>query len=178
MTPALTALFAELDRFDRPIPLALLAKRMAELELSLAGVKEFARFGRDRYQRNLVHAGPAYEALLLCWQAGQRSPIHDHKGSACAFRVVSGDATETRFARTPQGLVYPLGTACLPPGTICATEDDDVHQVSNLQPPGVPLVTLHVYSPSLRVCNVYSLTDAGSHEWYDPVFEFAEGSGI
>ncbi len=178
MCPALTRLFAELDRHDAQIPLEVLHDSLERLEIALDDVRRYAQFGPERYQRNLVHTGPAYEALLLCWRAGQRSPIHDHRGSACAFRVIEGTGAETRFDRTDDGLVYAVGTESMTPGTICATFDADVHQVSNLQPAGAPLVTLHIYSPALRICNVYSLIDAGSQEWYDPVVEFAEGSGI
>jgi cysteine dioxygenase len=178
MSPAVISLLRELDCFTDRVPLEVLAEGLRRLEISLADVRAFARFGREHYQRNLVHAGPAYEALLLCWLAGQRSPIHDHRGSNCAFRVIEGDATETRFDRTAQGHVFPVATKTLVPGTICATHDDDLHQVSNLQPPDTPLVTLHIYSPALRVCNVFSLTEPESHEWYDPVVMFGEGSGI
>jgi cysteine dioxygenase len=178
MLPALAKLFAELDRYDAQIPVEVLRAGLQQLEISLADVRRWAQFGRERYQRNLMHAGPAYEALLLCWSAGQRSPIHDHRGSACAFRVIEGTAAETQFERTADGLVFATRTHDMPEGTICATFDADVHQVSNLQAAGKPLITLHIYSPALRVCNVYSLLDAGSQEWYDPVFEFAEGSGI
>lgn len=178
MHPALAQLFAELDRYGEQIPLDVLRAGLSRLEIAFDDVRRWAQFGRERYQRNLMHSGPAYEALLLCWSAGQRSPIHDHRGSACAFRVIAGTAAETQFERTADGLVFATLTRDMPEGAICATFDADVHQVSNLQSGGAPLVTLHIYSPALRVCNVYSLLDAGSQEWYDPVFEFAEGSGI
>lgn len=178
MSPPLDALFTSLDPYQGQVPLDVLGDQLQRLTVTLADLRPFVRYADDRYQRNLMRSGPAYEALVLCWKPGQRSPIHDHRGSACAFRVIAGTASETRFDRTPEGLIYPRGTAQLPPGTICATFDADIHQISNLQPRDVPLVTLHIYSPALRVCNVYSLTEAGSYEWVDPVFEFAEGSGI
>lgn len=176
--PALKELFATLDAFEAQIPLDVLREGLSRLDISLDDVRKWAQFGREQYQRNLVHAGPAYEALLLCWSAAQRSPIHDHRGSACAFRVIAGTGSETQFERTEDGLVYAIGTKAMPEGTICATFDADIHQVSNLQAAARPLVTLHIYSPALRVCNIYSLVDSGSQEWYDPVVEFVEGAGI
>jgi cysteine dioxygenase len=178
MTPFLKEVFLSLDEFPEQVPLDVLAGRLRGLDFALDDLRPYVRFADERYQRNLVYRGRAYEALLLCWKAGQRSPIHDHRGSACAFRVIEGTASETRFHRTSEGLIFPLGTNELRPGTICATFDNDIHQVSNLQPRGMPLITLHIYSPALRICNVFSLTEAGSYEWMDPVFEFAEGAGI
>ena len=44
-----------------------------------------------------------YQAWVMCWRNGQRSPIHDHKGSSCAVRVLRGTLTETLFAFAPNG---------------------------------------------------------------------------
>jgi cysteine dioxygenase len=178
MHPILSRLLAKLDEFAGPVPLHVLESQLSAGDLTLDVVRRFVRFGRERYQRNLARTGPAYEALVLCWQSGQRSPIHDHRGSRCAFRVLAGVAAETRFARTTDGLIYPVSTVDLAEGTICATQDDDIHQVSNLQPGGRNLVTLHIYSPPLRVFNVYSLTEPGTNEWIEPVDEFTAGLGI
>jgi cysteine dioxygenase len=174
----LTRLLAKFDQFVGAVPLEVLESQLAADDLTLDSVQRFVRFGPQRYQRNLARTGPAYEALVLCWQSGQRSPIHDHRGSRCAFRVLAGVAAETRFERTANGLIYPVSTVDLAEGTICATQDDDIHQVSNLQPGGRALVTLHVYSPPLRVFNVYSLTEPGTSEWIEPVDEFMAGLGI
>src|SRR5207344_671472 len=89
--------FAELDQYRGPIPLHVLTEGLKRLPADWQELRSFVQFSSERYRRNLVHAGAAYHALLLCWRSGQRSPIHDHRGSACAVRVVEGDATEIIF---------------------------------------------------------------------------------
>ena len=42
----------------------------------------------------------------LCWRNGQRSPIHNHRGSNCGVKVLRGVATETTFARAANGMIY------------------------------------------------------------------------
>src|SRR6516164_6878258 len=83
--------FAELDEFRQRIPLAVLKDGLARLRIERPDFLPFAQFSPERYRRNLMHAGPAYHALALCWRSGQRSPIHDHRGSACAVRVLEGE---------------------------------------------------------------------------------------
>jgi cysteine dioxygenase len=157
----------------------VLRRELEQLEISLEDVQTAVRFGPDTYRRNLLHAGPAYQALVLCWRAGQRSPIHDHEGSSCGVRVVRGVATETIFARNAAGLVYALRSCELRAGGVCASQDADVHQVSNLQDAGHDLVTLHIYSPPLLKMGVYSLTDASRRDFFEPVYaSVAEGAGI
>ena len=169
---------AELDEFRERIPLAVLKDGLARLKIEREDFLPFAQFSPERYRRNLMHAGPAYHALVLCWRSGQRSPIHDHRGSACAVRVLEGDATEIIFHMTEEGHVFPSKTRKLTEGFICATEDLDIHQLSNLQPHNRDLITLHIYSPPLLVMGQYSLTDQTVREFKDEVHAFAEGAGI
>ena len=40
------------------------------------------------YTRNLVAATDDFDLILLCWNPGRQSPIHDHSGSHCHMKVV------------------------------------------------------------------------------------------
>ncbi|MFO0874507.1 MAG: cysteine dioxygenase family protein [Phycisphaerales bacterium] len=170
--------FADMDQHRERVPLDELVAALREVQIDMDELRPFAHFDAARYRRNLVHAGPGYQALLLCWRAGQRSPIHDHHGSSCAVRVLVGTLVETIFDRTEEGYVYATRSNTLAAGDVCGSEDSDIHQVSNLQPAGRDLMTLHIYSPPLLSMGVYSLTESTAREEVDPIFEFAMGSGI
>ena len=89
---------------DGAIPLEVMRDQLDRLEDNLQMLAPWWMFDACTYRRNLIRRTAAYEALLLCWLPGQRSPIHDHRGSGCAFRVVEGvvtrDALRARRART------------------------------------------------------------------------------
>jgi cysteine dioxygenase len=126
-----------------------------------------------------MHNGPTYQALVLCWRNGQRSPIHDHQGSSCAVKVLRGLALETIFQRAANGMIYADYSRELGEGSITASQDADIHQISNLQPDSHDLVTLHIYSPPLLCMNTYSLLDATVAQFYDPINDdFRDGGGI
>lgn len=172
-------LFAELDEYTERVPLDFLRGWLEDAPLELERLQTFARFHPRHYVRNLVHHGPSYQALLLCWRNGQRSPVHDHTGSSCAVRVLLGTATETLFQPAPNGMVYATESLQRSPPSVCASQDADVHQMSNLQAGGRDLITLHLYSPPLLKMNTYSLTEAGVTVYDDPVNEeFVSGGGI
>ncbi len=177
MARTLESLFAYLDRLTGRAPLEELTAEMAELEVDCAELTNYLRFSDRGYTRNLVRAGPAYNALVLCWKNGQRSPIHDHKGSSCGVRVLRGTLTETLFELTPNGHVKALFSRDLLPGSVIGSEDTDVHQVSNLQLGDADLVTLHVYSPPLLWMGTYSLTERTRGQ--EAMFaEFRDAAGI
>jgi hypothetical protein len=75
-------------------------------------------------------------------------------------RVLRRTATETRIALAPNCLVKALESRDIMPGEVCGNQDDDLHQVSNLQAGDAELVMLHVYSPPLKWMGTYSLYDA------------------
>jgi len=170
-------LFHYLDSLGDRAPLADLLRHLDELEIDCHEVASYIRFSRRGYTRNLVRGGAWYNVLVLCWANGQRSPIHDHQGSSCGVRVLRGTATETLFEFAPNRHVKALFSRDLTPGSVCGSQDDDIHQVSNLQPGDVDLVTLHVYSPPLLHMGTYSLTDLTRGT--EPMFlEFSDAAGI
>jgi cysteine dioxygenase len=177
MARSLESLVRYLDGLAGRPALADLAAAVAPLPVDWADVADFVRFSERGYTRNLVRAGPWYHLLVLCWKNGQRSPIHDHAGSSCCVRVLRGTLTETRFAFAPNGHVKAVESTDHAPGSTFASADLDLHQVSNLQPGGADLVTLHVYSPPLLRMGTYSLTDRTRGS--EPMFvEFTDAAGI
>ena len=173
------ALFRLLDEHKQQIPVEALHVWSADIQLTADDVRHWIRYRPDRYQRNSMHIGPAYQALVLCWQNGQRSPIHDHQGSNCLVKVISGVASETIFERGPNGMIFPTSTLHREEGFVTASQDVDIHQIANLQANDAPLVTLHVYSPALTTMNVYSLEDASVSRIEDPInYDFLAGAGI
>jgi cysteine dioxygenase len=181
MPITLPALFEELDRHSGQVPLDELTTLMGRLRLTPECVAPFAKFSDERYCRNLIHEGPGYQALVLCWKAGQRSPIHDHRGSSCGVRVIQGELTETVFERARDGRLVARRSHRMSENQVCGSFDADIHQVSNLQASGEPLMTLHIYSPALITMGTYSLTDDRVREFEEPidsVFEFCNGAGI
>lgn len=174
----LRPLVAYLDTLTERASIGRLQELLAASNATLEDVREFVRFEPGHYQRNLVALGPWYEVLVICWRSGQRSPIHNHAQSTCGLKVLTGVCTETYFAHSACGQVVALSSHECEAGHVCASEDDDTHQVSNLQGPGHDLVTLHIYSPPLRKMKKFSLTNAGAEDWIPPVVEFAHGEGI
>jgi cysteine dioxygenase len=177
MALPLDALFAYLDDLNGRVPLAELTSRLTDLEIECQDVAEFICFSNKGYARNSLRKGLWYHAWIMCWKNGQRSPIHDHAGSSCGVRVLRGMLTETIFERAPNDHVKAVFSRDLAAGGVCASEDTDMHQVSNLQAGAADLVTLHIYSPPLVRMGTYSLTDATRGEEL-MAMEFIDSAGI
>lgn len=181
MSTKLDLLLDYLDGLKGRPMMNALAERVRQIDLRREDYAGWVRFNDHHYQRNLVRAGSWYHLWVMCWRNGQRSPIHDHSGSACALRVLEGTATVTHFARAGNGHVKATGSDDLPPGSLVTSSDDDLHQISNLQAGKADLITLHVYTPPLLRMGTYSILDAGRGEdvWAEArkfVTDFPENS--
>jgi cysteine dioxygenase len=153
--PKLGALIAYLDSLKGRADLGTLTKLLNGVEVSRCDIAPCCVFGTRGYKRNTITESPWYELLALCWHSGDVTPIHDHQGVSCAFRVIEGTGTEIRFKPTASGLICPAATIEMNPGYVCAADDADIHQVANMQAPGTDLITLHIYSPPIKKMNTY-----------------------
>src|ERR1051326_7505518 len=144
--PKLGPLISYLDSLTARADLDTLSKLLAKAEITRGDILPVCSFGVNGYKRNTIAESPWFELLALCWRSGHCTPIHDHRGVSCAFRVIEGTGTEIRFMPTPSGLVCPAATTLMAAGYVCAASDSDIHQVANMQAPGNDLITLHIYS--------------------------------
>lgn len=165
--PKLTALIGYLESLSGRADLGVLSGLLADARVTREDLLPACTFGVKGYRRNTIARSDWYELLALCWRSGHCTPIHDHHGVSCAFRVVEGTGTEIRFNQTPSGLICPCATNPMPPGYVCAAEDADIHQVANMQSPGTDLITMHIYSPPITKMRTYQFTTSAGAEASD-----------
>lgn len=108
------------------------------------------KFDDVTYARNELAKSEKYQLLVICWKGGQSSPIHDHYGSLCGVRVIDGEATETIFEEAGPGMARPISSRIYQTDEVCVTSDRDIHLITNEQP-DQDLVTLHLYTPPLKM---------------------------
>ncbi len=141
LPPGIRAIVDDIEARDdgriAPASLAWALRRPVQFD----DVVPFIRFDAENYRRNLVQKTDRWELRLLCWKPRQCSSIHGHGGSACAFRIVRGSATET--------VVGARDRVWTPGAIVEETSEELIHQVGNNADD--PLVTLHAYSPPLPV---------------------------
>jgi len=118
--------------------------RSADLRtLDLSG---YRRFQEECYARNTVLLNDQCELVVICWQPGQMSAVHDHGSSYCLYLVVDGTMVEERF-RLRDGKPEPVDERSFGKGDITIAAGDSVHRINNRGEK--PLVTVHIYSPPL-----------------------------
>jgi len=127
-------------------------------------IESRSRFLPDEYARNLILRTPYFELLVLCWQPGQHSTIHDHAGALNAIRVRSGELTSRVFRRAAgaapgEGPVELVAEDHIGAGDpLVGVDRGGIHQLADAGPE--PLITVHVYAPPLQELTVFHTTSA------------------
>ena len=123
----------------------------------------------EKYARRLLHRDPAgrYSVVVMVWDRGQGTPLHDHAGVWCVecvyrgrIRVTSfdleGDPGAEPLQFTPESVVFAgVGEAghLIPPF--------EYHMIEN--PDTSPSVTIHVYGGELTWCHAFQPLAGGGY---------------
>lgn len=151
-----------------PPSLEQLQTWLNDVQISEDELRPYLGFKERTYWRHLVCRNEAVEMLVLCWQPGQRTVIHDHNGSQGAVLVQQGVVWETTFTFDEEtGLAYKSGRE-YGAGAITRADVPDIHQLGNPDVSEHNLVTIHIYSPPLGVLHTYKPGSA-QVDLYTPV---------
>ena len=124
---------------------------------------------RTHYTRNLIFKCDLFEVIAICWEVGQVSRIHNHRGQNCWMAVPIGRLRVQNFRVDERNAAR--GTCRLVPSDFYDMDPDHpgtvqpeepVHQVLNLPEFGQRATTIHIYSKPSSSCEVYSL-DKGTY---------------
>ena len=135
-------------------PLDGLQRALMSIDLDADALGDTIAIDTAAYVRTLVLRRPTIEVFVMAWLPGQRSPIHDHRGSACAVKVVSGVGLEQLYTQGPEQTAIKNGGAQrIGKGGVIGSFDSDIHSFGNAaaSPASIRdiLVTIHAYWPPL-----------------------------
>src|SRR4051812_44553653 len=167
----------ELKHTAKEMQVGDLRRFTSKLKVGRAELEPHIQFMKDRYARNLVYKCEDFECLVLCWEPGQRSPIHDHANSICAVYTVDGLLSADNYRKLSNGHIRADYSEDFKPGSVLSIQTTEIHQVSNLQD-SEGLVSLHFYLGPLENSFLYSVQQP-IHEIYQRtytrVFTLADG---
>jgi len=138
---------------------------LADWRPSLESLGPWIAFDPLSYSRQQLYRDPSFELLLLCWDRGQATPVHDHDGQAGWITVLEGTLTVQEYERYggPADLRDLTSAELTPPDTVPlgparrltvsagssvaeAAAPETIHRVG---PSGGRALSLHLYAGPL-----------------------------
>jgi len=121
-------------------------------------------YSEQHYTRNLVHRNEQFEMMVLCWDRGTISAIHNHCDQHCwmtapigklevqNFKTVDGDP-RGGYCKLAQTDAYVMSPGV--PGSVDPAQP--IHSVGNPARFGERAASIHVYSLPYDSCVIYNV---------------------
>lgn len=116
--------------------------------------EQHIQFDDKHYKRIPLLQTAEYEVILICWKAGQKTPIHDHPEIGCTLKVCRGHLLETDVC---PNTLNPLCEIHLLAGSVGFKQGSNpLHSILALE----DSVSLHLYQPPRYIPKIYTVPSA------------------
>jgi len=139
---------------------------LRENRVDKSTLEPYLYFGSDHYTRNLIFRTDLFELIAICWDIGQKSPIHNHRDQRCWMAMPYGKLQIHNFALVKKDEsknfceLRSHGQFMLDMDSPTEVDPEEpIHQVLNLQQFNSRAVSLHIYSRPYDTCEVYDLKE-------------------
>lgn len=113
-------------------------------------------YWHDRaYTRNCITRSGSYELLLMCWESGQGTPIHNHGGEECWVYIIQGELMEYVYERQTDGSFSVRNQSANAQASMSYMNDEmGWHSMRNTS--DSRSMSLHLYSKPISSCQVFN----------------------
>ena len=151
--------------------------------IDLGTLEPYRFYHPDHYARNLIASSKNYEIMLLCWEPGQETAVHNHGGQSCWVYVLDGQLSfrnykwlgcdrSNRKVNLEEQSRIPMAAK----GSMSVIDERDaIHRLKNDQKFDNRALSLHIYSKPITSCAVY---DMETGKCRDKKLEYFSVSGL
>jgi len=152
---------------------------LSRVSVDIGSCAPFITFDPSHYTRHVAYRDHHLEVVIVCWDPGQVSGVHDHGGAMGWTVMLQGTLASWSYDTigtsdsVPEGavatwaladgrrLVEYAPTSCAAGQTAEFDAPNAVHRVGNVDPRGERAISLNVYSPPISRYTMFDL-DAGT----------------
>lgn len=155
-------LIDDIESLEHPRPASLVnvLKNSRITEEDLQPWTDYAHPPGDSYGRKPVHKSDHYEIMVMSWNPGDFSAIHDHGYTQWGAVKIFGNAEHATF-RVDDGNISTLARWQVKKGETLGVSHSLIHQMGNAT--DTPFISLHVYGDYQSHENI-----TGDASIYDP----------
>jgi cysteine dioxygenase len=128
-----------------------------------ASIERYLCWDAQHYTRNLIDHTPLYDLMAICWDVGQVSSIHNHRGQNCWMSVPVGRLVVQNYRVISENVeghqceIVPTDSVEMNArNPVGVNPKHPVHSVRNPREFKERAVSLHIYSRPFDSCVVYS----------------------
>ena len=128
------------------------------IHLVTSDVSDFATWSTKKYTRNCIELNDRFELILLCWEPGQKTPIHDHGGEECWVYFVNSEFEEIIYEKVGSELREKTTLSVVSGSVTFMSDFIGVHSLQNTG--GQRGFSVHLYAKPITSCNIFNVDSA------------------
>ena len=122
----------------------------------------YLRWNQRHYTRTCVLRNHRFELLVICFEPGQCTSIHDYDSAMAWIHPVMGEVIEERFRMTANDGPVVESASRLSTGRMgTLTKEDSIHRF--IAPGPGRTITLNLYAPAMSQWRVYDEGTGATH---------------
>lgn len=130
------------------------AEILARYAVPSHDLEPYFRWNTRHYTRTCIQRNDEFELLVICYEPGQRTSIHDFNSQTAWVHPVMGEVVEERFTLDPTGRLRHTGETHYHPGEMDRfSNGSSIHRFTNRGPERA--VTLNLYAKPMSQWRVY-----------------------
>ena len=136
---------------------------LKSIDFDASEMKDYCVWNSRHYSRVYLEQGDCFDLVLMCWEKGQETPVHDHNHQEGWIYVLEGELSEVLFHEEGEG--NPLKKTyrnVLKEKEIAYINDDiGLHKLQNTFEGRT--LSLHLYADPINQTHIYDETTGNSH---------------
>lgn len=137
-------------------PIKAYPKILKSLQIPVKNFKDLAEWDLGHYSRICLARCEKYELIMLCWNAFDKTPIHNHDGQNCWVYQIDGQIEEVRYQLDENNIPQPTYNSILTPGKMTFMDDRMGYHALRNNNNNNRAITLHLYVNPIDKCAVYN----------------------
>ncbi len=126
---------------------------MKRATIPIRDFEHYYRWNEDHCTRNCISRTDDYELVLVCWEKGQQSPIHDYDLGQAWIHPIAGRLLEERFRIMPDKKIERVSAVILGTTEFSYMDEIAIHRFQNIY--GARSASLHLYTEPINKWRVY-----------------------
>lgn len=151
----ITTLKELIDRITRRAPKESIFSIMINIDIPESEFEPYYSWNAEKYTRNVLARTPNCELMLICWENGQESTIHDYDKIEAWVHPISGKLKEERFRLASDKKLEKIGSSILRKDDYHYLDKPIIHKFTNVNEGRS--VSLHLYAEPVDKWTIYEL---------------------
>lgn len=141
---------------------------LQRVDISIEEFEKYYTWSEEQFTRNCLARTEQFELVLICWEEGQKSAIHDYGEAMAWVHPLTGSLKEERYLLSENGTgLIKISSLSIKEGEFSFLHKTGIHKYYNNYE--ARSVSLHLYVKPIKSRKIYDCSEGFCKTWSEVV---------